>query len=113
MNFFLNKGWGLLQCYDNSLRITLEKLFPEHGDLFRYHGMTRDYWKDDVNQHRKYLDWFFAITSMDKMEDWYEVDPMDIFKMGGRYLLSLYQNSMYKVIRIFFLSAIGIFSLRY
>ncbi len=103
---FINIGGsGIIQRFNKSVNLLLSNIFPEYEWLpWKFVQISKGYWKDMKNQ-RKFMDWAGKELNYTNKEDWYKVTTevinfklkilkfKEILKLGGRSLLSMYNDS--------------------
>jgi hypothetical protein len=64
---------GILAKYNNSLIQMLSILFPEQEWIpWKFVGCPKNFW-EDVNNHKKFIEWLAIELNIKDMNDWYNV----------------------------------------
>jgi len=97
----VEKGGGTIlnYYYGDSLSQALITLYPNHEFLlWKFNKVPSTFWKNLDNQ-RKFFDWVAKQLHLKKPDDWYQVSPKEINKMGGSTIMGMYSGSLYKALQ--------------
>jgi hypothetical protein len=91
-------GRRILDIYKCSIYKLITSIYKEYDwKPWLFKKVPRSYWNNLQNQ-KKYLEWFVKQQNIQKMEDWYKLQITDLKKNGAKGLLAKYNNSLYKLL---------------
>jgi len=101
-------GLSLLTSYNNSLLKLLKAIYPYH--LWMNHDwsaaehrhlsyLPRSYWSKVKNRVQFVNDVAAPQLGIRRYEDWYNVLPVRLKRLGGGTILDQYNNSMFRILR--------------
>ncbi|MFN7094184.1 MAG: hypothetical protein ACK4M7_02365, partial [Burkholderiales bacterium] len=94
-----NYGTQLSNIYKGSTFKLLRTIYPSYDwKPWKFTKTGNGFWKSIENQ-REYLDWFKKEAGIASNDDWYKLTSRDIRKWGGRALLKIYQDSVFKMLQ--------------
>jgi very-short-patch-repair endonuclease len=102
-----NKGGGLLMSYyeDSPILFVLtvvKLLYPEYEWLEWKFNKTRQYFWDNKENQKKYMEWLFNELKYEKIEDWYNVDVAIMRNNYGGSLLKNYSSSHINLLKLLY-----------
>lgn len=94
-----------------SVHKLLSTIYPDYDWLpWKFNKAHHNFW-DDVNNQRKFMNWVGKEINIKQLDDWYKVTSYvfdkfykkliclkDVIKLGGSRLLSLYNDSISKLL---------------
>jgi hypothetical protein len=95
-----NYGGGLLSNqYNSSLQRMITTIYPEIEWLpWKFIQVPANYW-NNIENHKKYMEWLFDILGYKTIEDWYKITRDIIHKNhGGGLFSNQYNSSISKMI---------------
>jgi very-short-patch-repair endonuclease len=99
-----NKGSGLLMSYykDSPILFVLsvvKLIYPEYEWLEWKFNKTRQYFWDDTENQKIYMNWLFNKLKYEKIEDWYNIDVDIMRKNDGGSLLKQHSSSHINILK--------------
>jgi len=90
----LDNGAGhLLLYFHYSPSLLIFFFYSEHKwQLWKFHAVPRRFWDSKENE-RRFLDWLGEKLGYKRMDDWYQIDILNISKNGGLGLITYKYNS--------------------
>eukprot|EP01114_Cavostelium_apophysatum_P017176 TRINITY_DN5039_c0_g1_i2.p1 TRINITY_DN5039_c0_g1~~TRINITY_DN5039_c0_g1_i2.p1 ORF type:complete len:696 (+),score=154.40 TRINITY_DN5039_c0_g1_i2:15-2102(+) len=86
-------GRQVLACYDGSLGKALSVILSDQKFKPWKWKVAKTFWEDRINQ-RDFLDTAYDDLKLASLEDWYNVEPASIVKLGGEGLLEHFSGSL-------------------
>ena len=86
-------GSGLLEKYNGSLQYALKSIYPNYEWIPWLFSVSPGFW-EDINNQRKYFDWFENKMNFKDKSDWYSITIKKINNHGGSGLLRKYNDSL-------------------
>jgi hypothetical protein len=86
--------------YNHQLYRLVEDAFQEktwYPWLFHYQDLDETFWSNEKYQ-RLFLDWAAIQLKISKHDHWYKISTEEIKSLGGSMLLSLYGDSLVKLL---------------
>jgi hypothetical protein len=92
-DFLNNKGYMLIEYYNNSYSNVIKSFFPNYKWVeWKFTQPPNNFWKD-INNQKCYMDWLYEELEFTKVEDWYKVTKEILYANCGDGLLCHYYNS--------------------
>jgi hypothetical protein len=76
-------GSRILTSHKSTLSRLLHAVFPEHEWCeWKFERIRRGFW-NDVENHKKYMDWAGRELNVKSLDDWYSITPENFGRLEG------------------------------
>jgi hypothetical protein len=93
-----NYGEGLLARYNECRIKCLQDVYEYNWLPWKFRAVYKGFW-NDIKNCKAYMDWLFNELNYSSLEDFYNLPARTIEKYKGGSLLSIYNKSVYKILK--------------
>jgi hypothetical protein len=81
-------GANLIRQHNHSTSTLLSTVYPDYNWLpWKFDKCPNFYW-NDFNNHKKFIEWAAQQLKIKEMSDWYNVTVKDLYDIGGASLIT-------------------------